>query len=50
MKLLNGLASITSTICFVLAIVQKDWTEAMAWFCIVMYNTRDFIHNLLDDK
>lgn len=51
MKALIGITAITSVVCFVLAIVlQKDWTEALAWFCVAMYNTRDFINNLINPK
>lgn len=50
MKALIGIAAITSTVCFTLALIEKDWTEAMAWFCVVMYSTRDFINNLINPK
>ena len=50
MKVINGLAVVTSIACIVTSAIQKDWTEVMAWSLITMYNTRDFINNLLDDK
>ena len=47
---LNIIATVTSIACIVTSAIQSDWTEAMAWSLITMYNTRDFINNLLDDK
>ena len=51
MKLIIGFSLITSVVCCVLAIVMdRDWTEAMAWGSLALYNTRDFINTLLNDR
>jgi hypothetical protein len=50
MKVINTLALIGSVVCLTTSLMDKDWTEAMAWFCLVLYNTNDFINNLLNDK
>ena len=50
MKVLAGIATVTSIACIVTSVIQKDWTEAMAWLIITLYNAQSLIHNLLNDK
>jgi hypothetical protein len=50
MKLLTGIATVTTIACVAIALIQKDWTEAMAWLIVVLYNVQNFIHALLNDK
>ena len=38
MKILNILALITSILCIVTSMVQKDYTEIMAWIIVTLYN------------
>jgi hypothetical protein len=49
MKALNVIALITSVICTVMAVIDGDWTEAMAWFSLTLYNARDLINTLTQD-
>lgn len=50
MKIVNGLAVVTSIACIVTSIIQDDLTEALAWLVITMYNVKNFVDNLLNDK
>jgi hypothetical protein len=50
MKIINIIALIGSVTCVTLALVDKDWTEAMAWVVITLYNTQNLIHNLLNNN
>jgi hypothetical protein len=50
MKILNAITSITTIACIVISVFNKDWTEAIAWFIVGMYNTKDFVDSLLNDK
>ena len=50
MKILNALASITSIGCIATSLIARDWTEAIAWFIVGMYNIKDFVDSLLNDK
>ena len=47
---LGIIATVTSIACIVTSAIQNDFTEAMAWLIITLYNTQNLIHNLLDDK
>lgn len=38
MKTLNILALITSILCIATSLIQKDYTETMAWFIVTLYN------------
>jgi len=49
-KILSGIATVTSVISFVLACDDRDFTEAVAWFIVMIYYTKDFIDNLINDK
>jgi hypothetical protein len=49
MKALNVIALITSVICTVMAVINDDLTEALAWFSLILYNTRDLINHLTQD-
>ena len=46
MKILNSLALICSLLCIVTSLIQHDYTEALAWFIVTMYNSKDFINDL----
>jgi hypothetical protein len=50
MKVLIIITLVTSIACVVMSTIQNDLTEALAWFCIALYNTKDLINNLLNDK
>lgn len=47
---LNIIATVTSIACIVMSVIQRDWTEAMAWSVITLYNAQNLVHNLLNDK
>jgi hypothetical protein len=46
MKTLTLLATIASALCIVSSLIQRDWTEAMAWSIVTMHSSKDFV-NLL---
>ena len=50
MKILNAISSVACILSIIIALYDKDWTEAMAWFIVGMYNTKDFVDSLLNDK
>ena len=43
MKTITLLAAICSALCTISALIQRDWTEAMAWSLITAYNTKDYL-------
>lgn len=43
MKTIVLLAAICSALCTISALIQRDWTEAMAWSLITAYNTKDYL-------
>ena len=45
MKQLNILATILSALCIVSSLIQRDWTEAMAWSTVTLYNSKDFFNS-----
>ena len=45
MKILNTIGLVCSLLCIVTSLIQNDPTEAMAWFCVAMYNTKDLSFN-----
>ena len=44
------IATATSIACIATSVIQKDWTEALAWLIVTLYNTQNLITNLLNDK
>ena len=50
MKIFNLIATVTSIVCVVISIFDKDWSEAGAWFCLTLLNIRDLINNLLSNN
>ena len=43
MKTLTLLATIASALCIVSSLIQRDWTEAMAWSIVISYNLKDLL-------
>lgn len=43
MKTITLLAAICSALCTITALIQRDWSEAMAWSLITAYNTKDYL-------
>jgi hypothetical protein len=42
MKTINIISIISSTMWILSSLLQSDWTEAIAWFCVLMYVLRDY--------
>jgi hypothetical protein len=45
MKILTTIALICSTFCIVISLIQHDYTEAVAWFCLLLHESKDLIFN-----
>lgn len=43
MKTITLLVVICSALCIIIALIQRDWSEAMAWSLITAYNTKDYL-------
>jgi hypothetical protein len=48
--ILNVIATATSIACIATSVIQKDWTEALAWLIITFYNAQNLVHNLLNNN
>lgn len=45
MKTLTILALICSIVCMAMSLIEHDYTEAMAWFIVVLHNSKELILN-----
>lgn len=44
MKIINFFALVLSIICFIIALIEYDYSEAAAWTIIILYNSKDFFN------
>ncbi len=44
-KIINTTSFIVSSLCVLTSVADNDWTEALAWGIITLYNLRDLFYN-----
>jgi len=44
-KIINLTSFIVSSLCVLTSVADNDWTEALAWGIVTLYNLRDLMNN-----